>query len=265
MNSKLCIQAARALEIRKSIAESIFRRKGLCPPGGRLITIPEAAIAIGTTPEKVNDIFRGRRSTSVKLKFDFGEHEVRMGRRTSFPPMISSLSVPTIGKYLRLKEMLRKGEEFEPVSNKFSRYKENMEMLRSFVLPRIIKEGGNPFLQVLPDCKKSFLLPVHELNGTIYSLPKDARLIVSCARLTCGSRRSISSEVNFLWDEVALLKNNSDLLPELGLKLWFLRDRYALGNTKAYPQASQDTIKKILASRKVEKFFSDSNPRYFNF
>ena len=235
----------------------------LLKPGRSFHTLEEAAARIGTTPEKVNDIFRGRRSHAFDLRFDFRRHPVRIRRAHWRPPILDEPSVRTIGEYFCLKNKLEKGRLFR-VSHMFSRIEPNMRLISDFAFSHAVLGEGCPRIPLLRDSMHPGL-HVHELNGTIYTLNSiDAELLVSCARLLSGNRHRIAAEVNAVGREVDKYSAWEEFPPELQVKLWFLREFMNAAQTKQFVfRPTYAEMHGLLSTDAIEQLFAKTAARFF--
>lgn len=228
-----------------------------------IYTINEAAAKIRTTPAKINDIFRGRKTYSCRLHFDFREHPVRIWRRHWKPPLLDQTSVFHIGKYLSLKAKVA-DRKFFCISSLFTRYGRNMKLISDFAFSRAVLGEKCPNISILHASTHSGL-HVHELNGTVYtSNSMEGKLFLFCARLCSWNRKIISMEFGKLREETEKYSAWDDFPEELQIKLWFLREYLNTPNLKdCLFTFTYLGMHKLLSTAPVERFFTMTFDQFF--
>ncbi|MBD3389764.1 hypothetical protein GF415_02295 [Candidatus Micrarchaeota archaeon] len=243
-----------------AIIKRAFRRKPC-----RRIPLPEAASRIGVPPKKLNNVFKGRESCSILLRFDFRRERAMIFRRHWYQPEIPADSLSIVSDYLKLRDLLFPGKEFVNIlkAMKTTRLRRNSEMLSSFIFSNVVVSGKQPpLLPVVPESSPLFYLPVHELNGAMYSRQKDVDTILFCARVSCGSQRVAASALRNFADYFSGLPSYNSIKRETAMKLWFLRERY-LENRFFYSKTMHRWAIRILESKNAEIFFSRKARDYF--
>ena len=252
------------LPVRQPRSAPEIRRKAFRRKPCRRIPLPEAASRIGVHPKKLNNVFKGRESCSILLKFDFRRERARIFRRHWYQPEIPEDSLSIVADYLKLRNLLSSANDFVNIlqAMKTTRLRRNSEMLSLFVFSNVVPGKKSPLFPIVPDSTSRLYLPVHELNGAIYSRPEDVDTVLFCARVSCGSQRVATSALRNFADYFSGLPSFNSIGRETAMKLWFLRERY-LENGFSQSKTMSRWVTRVLESKVAEMFFSTKGRDYF--
>ncbi|MFP3949881.1 MAG: hypothetical protein ACLFUZ_02175 [Candidatus Micrarchaeia archaeon] len=230
----------------------------------RRIPLSKAASRIGVSPQKLNDVFRGRKSYKILLKFDFRRKRARIFRRHWHQPEIPEDSLSVLSDYLKLRDFLNYSSSFVNILQAMSttRLRRNSEMISSFVFSNVVYGKKPPILPLVPDSSPRLHLPVHELNGAVYSRSEDVDTILFCARISCGSQRVATSALRNFAAYFSGLPSYKSIRGETAAKLWFLREYY-LENGFFHSKTMLKWATRVLESKKAEMFFASNGQDYF--